>query len=141
MQPDSVLFVCTLNAVRSPMAKGLLRQLRPGMLVKSAGLEPGAPDYLMVAVMAELGLDLSHHDPHRLDRFKPGEFSLVISLTPEAHHHALEWTRHAKTPVEYWPIPDPVQTEGSRDQRLEAYRQVRDEIHKRLKARFHLAPV
>jgi protein-tyrosine-phosphatase len=95
----------------------------------------------MVAVMAELGLDLSHHDPHRLDRFKPEEFALVITLTPEAHTQALEWTRHAKTPVEYWPIPNPIQAEGSREQRLAAYRQVRDEIHKRLRARFQLAPV
>ena len=93
----------------------------------------------MEAVMAELGLDLSSHDPHTLDRFKPGEFGLVISLSPEAHHHALEWTRHARTPVEYWPVPDVAGAEGSREQRLAAYREVRDEIHKRLKARF--APV
>jgi len=139
-EPDAVLFVCTLNAVRSPMAKGLLRQLRPGLLVKSAGLEPGSPDYLMVAVMAELGLDLSHHDPHRLDRFKPEEFALVISLSPEAHTQALEWTRHSKTPVEYWPIPEVSLVEGSREQKLAAYRQVRDEINKRLKARFQMAP-
>ena len=138
-EPDAVLFVCTRNAVRSPMAKGLLRQLRPGMLVKSAGLEPGEPDYLMVAVMAELGLDLSHHSPHTLDMFKPGQFGLVVSLSPEAHTHALEWTR-AATPVEYWAFPDVTGGEGSREQRLAAYRQLRDEIHKRLKSRFHLAP-
>ena len=136
MQPDSVLFVCTRNAVRSPMAKGLLRQLRPGMLVKSAGLEPGEPDYMMVAVMAELGLDLSKHSPHRLDGFKPSQFGLVVTFTPEAHHHALEWTRHSKTPVEYWAFPDVTEAEGNREQRLAAYRQLRDEIHKRLKSRF-----
>jgi protein-tyrosine-phosphatase len=141
MLPDSVLFVCTKNAVRSPMAKGLLRNLRPGLLVKSAGLEPGEPDYLMVAVMAELGLDLARHSPHRLDGFKPGQFGLVITFSAEAHHHALEWTRHSKTPVEYWAFPDVTGDEGSREQRLEAYRGLRDEIHKRLKARFQLAAV
>ena len=140
MQPDSVLFVCTRNAVRSPMAKGLLRQLRPGMLVKSAGLEPGQPDYMMVAVMAELGLDLAYHSPHRLDGFKPGQFALVVTLSPEAHHHALEWTRSSKTPVEYWAFPDPTVVEGNREQKLAAYRALRDEIHKRLQARFHLTP-
>ena len=140
MRPDSVLFVCTLNAVRSPMAKGLLRHLRPGMTVNSAVLEPGEPDYLMGAVMAELGLDLAVHYPHTLDRFKPGQFQLLVSLSPEAHHHALEWTRHSTTPVEYWAIPDVAGSEGSREQRLAAYRSVRDEIHKRLKARF-VAPV
>jgi protein-tyrosine-phosphatase len=138
-EPDSVLFVCTRNAVRSPMAKGLLRHLRPGMLVKSAGLEPGEPDHMMVAVMGELGLDLSHHSPHTLDMFKPGQFALVVTLSPEAHHHALEWTRHARTPVEYWAFPDVTGGEGSREQRLAAYRALRDEIHKRLKSRFHLA--
>ncbi|HSS12260.1 MAG TPA: hypothetical protein VLL04_00095, partial [Rhizomicrobium sp.] len=128
------------NAVRSPMAKGLLRQLRPGLLVKSAGLEPGEPDYLMVAVMAELGLDLAKHNPHRLDMFKPGQFGLVVTFSPEAHHHAMEWTRHSKTPVEYWPFPDVTGEEGSREQKLASYRALRDEIHKRLKARFQLAP-
>ena len=140
MLPDSVLFVCTRNAVRSPMAKGLLRQFHPGLTVKSAGLEPGEPDYMMVAVMAELGLDLAKHSPHRLDGFKPGQFGLVITLSPEAHHHALEWTRHTKTPVEYWALPDVTGGEGTREQRLDAYRQVRDEIRKRLEGRFQLAP-
>ncbi len=136
MHLDAVLFVCTLNAVRSPMAKGLLRRLRPELTVKSAGLEPGEPDHLMVAVMAELGLDLSKHSPHRLDGFKPGQFGLVISLSPEAHHHALEWTRHARTPVEYWAFPDVTVEEGSREQRLDAYRALRDDIDKRLKSHF-----
>jgi protein-tyrosine-phosphatase len=138
---DSVLFVCTLNAVRSPMAKGLLRQLRPGLTVKSAGLEPGEPDHMMVAVMAELGLDLSSHSPHRLDGFKPGQFGLVVTLSPEAHHHALEWTRSARTPVEYWAFPDVTVVEGNREQRQAAYRALRDEIHKRLQARFQPANV
>jgi len=137
---ESVLFVCTLNAVRSPMAAALLRDMRPGLVVESAGLEPGEPDYLMVAVMAELGLDLSSHAPHRLQDLKPGHFAIVVSLSPEAHPRALEWTRHAKTPVEYWLTQDVSLLEGSREQRLAAYRLVRDEIHKRLKCRFQLAP-
>ena len=141
MHPDSVLFVCTLNAVRSPMAAALLRHLRPGLSVESAGLEPGDPDFLMVAVMAELGLDLVGHTPHRLENLKPGQFALVVTLSPEAHHRALEWTRHARTPVEYWPTLDVAQMEGSRDQKLAAYRTLRDEIHKRLASRFHLTPV
>jgi protein-tyrosine-phosphatase len=136
----SVLFVCTLNAVRSPMAAALLRHLRPELSVESAGLEPGETDFLMVAVMAELGLDLASHTPHRLEDLKPGQFALVVSLSPEAHHHALEWTRHAKTPVEYWAFPDVTVVEGNREQRLAAYRGLRDEIHKRLQAGFHLAP-
>jgi protein-tyrosine-phosphatase len=140
MHPESVLFVCTLNAVRSPMAAALLRALRPEWRVESAGLYPGEPDYLMVAAMAELGLDLAGHTPHRLEDLKPGHFDLVVSLSPEAHHRALEWTRFAKTPVEYWPTQDVSGAEGSREQKLAAYARVRDELHKRLKAHFMLAP-
>jgi protein-tyrosine-phosphatase len=140
MHPDSVLFVCTLNAVRSPMAAALLRDMRPDLKVESAGLYPGEPDYLMVAVMAEKGLDLAGHTPHRLEDLKPGHFGLVISLSPEAHHRALEWTRFAKTPVEYWPTLDVSGTEGSRAQKLAAYAQLRDDIHKRLQAHFQFMP-
>lgn len=133
---DSILFACTMNAVRSPMAAGLLRRLRPACHVESAGLHPAPPDYLMVAVMAELGLDLSAHTPHRITDLKPGRFSLVVTLSPEAHHRALEWTRAARTPVEYWPTLDASLVEGSREQRLAAYRAVRDDLLHKLKARF-----
>ena len=136
MGDDAILFVCTMNAVRSPMAAALLRSLRPGLAVESAGLNPVAPDYLMVAVMAELGLDLAGHTPHRLTELKPALFSLVVTLSPEAHHRALEWTRAAKTPVEYWPTLDASAVEGSREQRLAAYRAVRDDLLKKVKARF-----
>jgi protein-tyrosine-phosphatase len=137
--PDAVLFVCTMNAVRSPMAAALLRHLRPGLKVQSCGLETGKPDYLMVAVMAEMGLDLASHAPHRMTDLKPGHFALVVTLSPEAHHRALEWTRSAHTEVEYWPSLDVAASEGSREQRLFAYRALRDELLQKLKARFQLA--
>ena len=137
---QSVLFACTMNAVRSPMAAALLRSLRPAFHVESAGLHTAAPDYLMVAVMAELGMDLATHTPHRITDLKPGRFSLVVTLSPEAHHRALEWTRAARTPVEYWPTLDASAVDGSREQRLAAYRAVRDDLLKKLKARFQLEP-
>jgi protein-tyrosine-phosphatase len=136
----AILFACTQNAVRSPMAAALLRHLKPGLSVESAGLEHGEPDFLMVEVMAEIGINLSHHNPHRLGQLKPGLFGLVISLSPEAHHHALEWARAAKTPVEYWPTLDATLVEGSREQRLSAYRAVRDELHSKLRSRFLPVP-
>jgi protein-tyrosine-phosphatase len=138
-EPDAVLFICTMNAVRSPMAAALLRHLRPDMKVQSSGLETGEPDFLMVAVMAELGLDLAGHTPHPLSGLKPGHFALVVTLSPEAHHRALEWARAARTVVEYWPTMDVAATEGSREQRLAAYRAVRDDLTKKLKARFQMA--
>jgi protein-tyrosine-phosphatase len=137
---NAVLFACTMNAVRSPMAAALLRSLRPDLKVESSGLSvEGEPDYLMVAVMAELGLDLTGHTPHKMADLKPGLYSQIITLSPEAHHRALEWARSAKTHVEYWPTLDATLTEGSREQRLMAYRIVRDDLLNRLKARFALA--
>ena len=138
-EPEAVLFVCTMNAVRSPMAAALLRSLRPGLKVQSCGLEPGEPDFLMAAVMAELGLDLAGHTPHRMTDLKPGHFGLVVTLSPEAHHRALEWTRSARTEVEYWATLDATAIEGSREQRLCAYRAVRDELLNKLRSRFQLA--
>jgi protein-tyrosine-phosphatase len=138
MEQAGILFVCTMNAVRSPMAAALLRNLRPDMKVQSSGLEPGETDPLMVAVMGELGLDLADHTPHPLSGLKPGHFSLIVTLSPEAHHRTLEWSRSARTEVEYWPTLDATAFEGSREQRLDAYRCVRDDLLKKLKARFLL---
>jgi protein-tyrosine-phosphatase len=141
-QPEAVLFACTMNAVRSPMAAALLRRLRPDIKVESSGLEPGEPDHLMIAVMAELGLDLTGHRPHAFSDLKPAHFALVVTLSPDAHHHALEWTRATtRTHVEYWPTKDATSAQGSRDQKLDAYRAVRDDLAARLKARFELAQV
>jgi protein-tyrosine-phosphatase len=131
-----VLFTCTQNSVRSPMAASLLQTLRPDLTVASAGLNPGEPDHLMIAVMAELGQDLSAHQPRSFREFKPGHFDLILTLSPEAHHNALEWSRAARVPVEYWPTPDATAIEGDREQRLAAYRAVRDDLLSRLKARF-----
>ena len=132
----AVLFTCTQNAVRSPMAASLLKRLRPDLEVASAGLDPGEPDHLMIAVMAEHGLDLTSHQPRSLRELKPGHFDLILTLSPEAHHNALEWSRAARVAVEYWPTQDATAFEGDREQRLAAYRAVRDDLLARLKARF-----
>jgi len=121
------------------MAAALLRSLRPDLKVESAGLAAGEPDLLMVAVMAEMGLDLAGHTPHKFSSLRPGHFALVVTLSPEAHHRTLEWTRSARTAVEYWPTLDVSAVEGSREQRLAAYRALRDDLLNRLKARFQLA--
>ncbi len=90
----------------------------------------------MLAVMNELGQDLSAHAPKSFDDLEDGSFDLVISLTPEAHHRAVELGRARSTEVEYWPTSDPTLEQGSRDQRLQAYRRVRDELQGRLLERF-----
>jgi protein-tyrosine-phosphatase len=132
----AVLFACSQNAVRSPMAAALLRQLVPDMQVESAGVRAGELDPLAVAVMAEIGLELAAHRPRRFEALKLGTFDLVITLSPEAQHRALEIARASATPVEYWPTMDPTAAEGSREQRLGAYRAVRDGLSRRLKQRF-----
>ena len=138
--PQAVLFACGQNSVRSPMAASLLHQMFPKALyVKSAGVRKGELDPFAVAVMAELGQDISKHKPMTFEEMEEWEglnFDLIITLAPEAHHKALELTRTMAAEVEYWPTPDPTPTEGTREQRLEAYRAVRDQLMRRIKARF-----
>jgi protein-tyrosine-phosphatase len=136
--PRSVLFVCSLNSIRSPMAAALLRHLRGGRVaVRSAGIRGGAlVDGFAVAVMGELGIDIKDHRPLGLDELEERSFDLVITLSPEAHHQALELTRDRAIAVEYWPIQDPTAVDGPRDARLDAYREVRDGLVKRIRARF-----
>lgn len=138
--PQSVLFACGMNAIRSPMAARLMRMLFPrGIYVASAGVRAGATDPFAQAVMEEIGLDLADHRPmtfEQLDDWEGLNFDLIVTLSPEAHHKALDLTRTIAAEVEYWPIPDPAGIEGSREQRLDAYRQARDMITDRIRARF-----
>jgi protein-tyrosine-phosphatase len=138
--PQAVLFACAQNAVRSPMAESLLKQMFPqGLYVRSAGAKKGELDPFAVAVMAELGQDISTHKPQtfeELDDWEGLNFDLIITLSPEAHHKALELTRTVAADVEYWPTPDPTGTEGSREQKLAAYREVLDGLLMRIRRRF-----
>jgi protein-tyrosine-phosphatase len=138
--PQSVLFACGLNSVRSPMAASLLQQMFPKTLyVKSAGVRTGELDPFAVAVMAEFSQDISKHRPitfEGLDDWEGLNFDLIITLSPEAHHKALELTRTLAAEVEYWPTHDATAAEGSREQRLDAYREVRDELMARIRERF-----
>lgn len=137
MLPSAILFACTMNSVRSPMAAALMRHLTAkGVYVESAGVRAGALDPLAVEAMEEIGLEIGKHKPRRFEDLEDGSFDLVITLSPEAQHKAVELTRTAATKVEYWPTIDPTAVEGSREQRLAAYRAVRDQLLERLKTRF-----
>jgi protein-tyrosine-phosphatase len=134
---QAVLIACTMNAVRSPMAAAMLRHLAGQKLyVKSAGVRAGELDPLAVEAMEEIGLEIGNHKPQCFEDLEDGSFDLVITLSPEAQHKAMELTRTAATRVEYWPTLDPTAVEGSREQRLQAYRMVRDQLMDRLKGRF-----
>ncbi len=135
--PDAVLFCCTQNAVRSPMAEGILKSLMGTKIyVDSVGARAGEQDGFIVAVMEELGIDVSKHRPKSFDQLEDTYFDLIIALSPEAQHHAVELTRTMACDVEFWNTFDPTIVEGSRDVRLAAYRQVRDQLMARIKKRF-----
>jgi protein-tyrosine-phosphatase len=139
-RPLAVLFACGLNSVRSPMAAALFAQMfGRAIYVGSAGVRKGELDPFAAAVMEEIGLDISRHKPitfEELDEWEGLNFDLIITLAPEAHHRALEITRTSGIDVEYWPTADPSAVEGSRAQRLDAYREVRDQLEKHIRDRF-----
>jgi protein-tyrosine-phosphatase len=139
-RPQAVLFACGLNSLRSPMAAALLKQmLGRSLYVASAGVRKGELDPFAVAAMEEVGIDIAKHKPatfEDLDEWEGLNFDVIITLAPEAHHKALELTRTLAADVEYWPTPDPTLIEGSREQRLDAYREVRDGLLARIRERF-----
>ncbi len=135
--PSSVLFVCGLNAIRSPMAELLARRHLPtSTYIASAGVRSGERDPFVDAVLQEVGLDLGRRQPRTMDDLEDDYFDLIITLAPEAHHRALEMTRSSAVDVVYWPTPDPSGATGTRDRILDAYRGVRDHLERMLKDRF-----
>jgi protein-tyrosine-phosphatase len=138
-RPRAVLFACQMNAVRSPMAAGLLQQMFPSIRVASVGVAPGDLDPFAVAAMEEVGIDISRHRPIDFEGYEDLEgldFDLIVTLSPGAHHKAISLSHRVPARIEYWPTPDPTATEGNREQRLDAYRAVRDELTKQIKERF-----
>ncbi len=113
--------------------------LGSSLYVGSAGVRKGEPDGFAVAAMEEIGIDISSHRAitfEELDDLEGLNFDLIVTLSPEAHHKALELTRTLAVEVEYWPTADPTAVEGNREQRLEAYRAVRDHLDRRIRSRF-----
>lgn len=136
---QSVLFVCAQNAVRSPMAEAIARHyFGKSVYVQSAGVRKGEADGFMMAALDEIGIDAKKHKPRTLDELEEWEglnFDLIVSLSPEAHHASLELTRTLAADVEYWPTADPTIAQGSREQQLDAYRDVRDGLSYRIRLR------
>jgi protein-tyrosine-phosphatase len=138
--PQAVLFACGFNSVRSPMAAAIFRHFfGHTSYTGSAGVRRGELDPFAVVVMEEMGLDIAKHHPMTFEELEDWEglnFDLIVTLTPEAHHKALELTRKIAADVEYWPTADPTAQDGNREQRLDAYRAVRDNLLRRIKGRF-----
>jgi len=132
-RPQSVLFACTMNAVRSPMAEAIARELYGREIYfASAGVRPGEPDGFAIAAMQDYGVDISKHKPHSFEDLEDSSFDLIVTLSPEAHHRALEFTRTMAVDVVYWPTIDPSAVQGSREHMLEAYKSVRDQLEQRI---------
>ena len=135
--PSAVLFACTQNVIRSVMAAAIMKYFYGNRVyVASCGVRPGVADPFVATVMDEMGIDLGKHRPQGFEDLEDSSFDLVISLSPEAHHRALEMTRTMAIDAEYWPTLDPSITAGSREQILDSYREVRDQLARRIKQRF-----
>jgi protein-tyrosine-phosphatase len=135
--PGAVLFACDRNSVRSPMAEAMLKHSHGTRIyVDSIGVRAGEVDPFAAAVMEEIGLDISSHRPKSFDDLNQS-YDLIVTLSPQAHHRAIELTRTMASEVEYWPTYDPAMFEdGSRDTRLAGYRMIRDQLLARIRERF-----
>jgi protein-tyrosine-phosphatase len=136
--PGAVLFACNANRVRSPMAEALMKLFYGQQIyVDSCGLKPEPQlDPFVTVVMDEIGADLAGHHPKSFDDLEDDSFDVVISLTPEAHHRAVELARGRAVDIEYWPTYDPALTEGSREAILDAHRRTRDQLSAKIVERF-----
>ncbi len=136
-QPSAVLFACSMNSVRSPMAEGILKHLHGHRIyVDSAGARAREIDGFAIEVLDEIGIDLSAHKAKTFDDLEDSSFDMIISLSPEAQHKAVEMTRVMACDLEFWNTFDPTMIEGSREARLDAYRQVRDQLLVRIREKF-----
>ena len=133
---SSVLFACTSNTIRSRLAEELARWRTRGRVhIASCGVNPGGSDGFVAEVLEEIGLELSKEEPKGFRDLEDTDFDLIITLSPDAHEEALKFAKNLPVIIEYWPTVDPSLVEGSREQRLEAYRRTRDEIQQRITAR------
>jgi protein-tyrosine-phosphatase len=131
--PSSVLFCCTMNEVRSPMAEGIMKRFHgKRVFVDSVGIHTGKLDPFMVEVMAEIGVNMAKHKPKVFESLEDDSFDMVIALSPHAQHKAVDLVRYMHCDLRFWNTFDPTLTEGNRDVRLDAYRQVRNQLQQKI---------
>lgn len=132
--PSAVLFACTANAVRSPIAAALFRAAHgTRAYVESVGIEAGTPDPFVGVVLGECGIGgFDGHQPKTFDDLQDDNFEIIVALSREAFDRAEEITRTMHCEVVFWPTEDPAEVEGNRETRLDAYRRVRDDLRARI---------
>ena len=136
-QVGAILFACNINAVRSAMAEAMVKHAFPGkVFVDSCGVTPGIQDGFATAVMHEIGLDISAHEPKSFDDLDSGFYDVIISFSPEAHDAARALTNNMDCDTLYWPVDNLANLTGSREEMLRAYRHVRDDICRKLSLYF-----
>ena len=136
-QVGAILFACNINAVRSAMAEAIVKHAFPGKIfVDSCGVTPGIQDGFATAVMQEIGLDISAHEPKSIDDLDSGFYDVIISFSPEAHDAASALTQNIDCRTLYWPVDNLANLTGSREEMLRAYRHVRDDIRGKLSIYF-----
>jgi protein-tyrosine-phosphatase len=132
--PSAILFACTMNSVRSPIAEGLLKHLLGNAIyIDSVGVRFGVIDGFAIEVMDEIGIDVSKHKAKTFDHLEDRSFDIIISLSLEAQHKALEMSQGMACDAVFWDTFDPTTIEGNREIRLDAYRQVRDQLLVKIK--------
>ena len=137
--PTSVLFACTMNSVRSVMAEGILKKIHgDSIYVDSVGKQVGEKNGYMIQVMNEIGINLSNHNPKTFDSLDDTSFDMIISLSPEAQHAAVELTRWMACELIYWPTFDPDAIRGRRETQLIGFRQIRDDLIDKIETNFLL---
>ena len=136
-QVGAILFACNINAVRSAMAEAMVKHAFPGKIfVDSCGVTPGIQDGFATAVMQEVGLDMSAHEPKSFDDLDSGFYDVIISFSPEAHDAARALTQNIDCETLYWPVDNLANLTGGREEMLRAYRHVRDNIRGKLSIYF-----
>ena len=135
--PESILFACSHNMIRSPMAEALMKSMFPDTIfADSCGLKAGCADGFVNMVMDELNIDTSQHRPKNFDDLEDESFDIIICFSEESFVRAKEFSAEKSMEVEYWPVFDAGLVSDSRDKRLAAYRLVRDTIKEKLEERF-----
>jgi protein-tyrosine-phosphatase len=135
--PGAILFACSHNSLRSPMAEGIMKHLHGRRIfVDSVGVRAREVDPFAAEAMEEIGISIEDHHAKTFDELEDSSFDVIITLSPEAQHSAVEMTRTMACEVEFWHTFDPSIVEGNRETRLDAYRQVRDQLMKRIMERF-----
>lgn len=139
MQRPSILFVCTLNRTRSPMAEGLARQLcGDAARIDSCGVTPAEEfDPFMLAALAEVGAGVTERPGKGFEVLDEAPFDVIVALSAEANQTATKLGAAHGVAVRFWETPDPTLAEGSREAILDTYREVREGLARRIRELFH----